>query len=126
MAREQAEREIRANEARLQSLVAILQYPAQSLQDLLDHALEEALRLTSSRLGYIYHYDEATREFILHSWSRSAMAACAITQPQTRYQLDRTGLWGEAVRQRRPPMTLRRRIRSRRVTPRDTRPCRVS
>jgi PAS domain S-box-containing protein len=102
MAREQAEREIRANEARLQSLVAILQYPAQSLQDLLDHALEEALRLTSSRLGYIYHYDEATREFILHSWSRSAMAACAITQPQTRYQLDRTGLWGEAVRQRRP------------------------
>ncbi len=101
-AKEQAEREVRRNEARLQSLVAILQYPAQSLQDLLDHALEEAIKLTGSRLGYIYHYDEATRQFILNSWSRGVMAACAITEPQTRYQLERTGLWGEAVRQRRP------------------------
>jgi GAF domain-containing protein len=30
------------------------------------------------------------------------MAECAVAKPPTCYELDKTGIWGEAVRQRRP------------------------
>jgi PAS domain S-box-containing protein len=101
--REQAvEQEIRRNEARLRSLVSILQYPADSVQDFLDYALNEAIQLTGSKIGYLYRYYEDRREFVLNSWSREVMRECTIVSPQTCYELGQTGLWGEAVRQRRP------------------------
>jgi len=97
-----AEDERMRNEARLQSLYDISQYRAANVQALLDFSLAEALRLTASKFGYIYFYDEEKKEFTLNSWSNEVMKDCAVVEPQTKYALDRTGLWGEAVRQRRP------------------------
>ncbi|MBW7865219.1 MAG: PAS domain S-box protein [Candidatus Hydrogenedentes bacterium] len=90
------------DEARLQTLVEILQHPATDRQTFLDYALEKAIELTESRLGYIYMYDEERREFVLNSWSKDVMAECAVANPESCYALDKTGIWGEAVRQRRP------------------------
>ncbi|MFZ2961312.1 MAG: PAS domain S-box protein [Candidatus Ozemobacteraceae bacterium] len=95
------EEDLRLREARLQIMVNILQYHPQSVQDFLDHALAEVINLTDSRIGYIYHYSEAARCFTLNSWSSQVMPQCSITVPKTNYELDQTGLWGEAVRQRR-------------------------
>jgi two-component system, sensor histidine kinase and response regulator len=100
--RKQAEEQILRNELRLRKLVDILQYPSESIQGFLDYALEQAIELTESKIGYIYHYHEDRKEFVLNTWSRGVMAACAVTDPSTRYDLDKTGIWGEAVRQRRP------------------------
>ncbi len=100
--RQRAEEEVRRNEARLRSLTSILQYPADSVQALLDYALNEAIQLTGSKIGYLYRYYEERREFVLNSWSREVMRECTVVNPQTCYELDKTGLWGEAVRQRRP------------------------
>ncbi len=97
-----AEQEVHRNEARMRSLVSILQYQADSMQDFLDYALNEAIQLTGSKIGYLYRYYEDRREFVLNSWSREVMRVCTIVNPQTCYELDKTGLWGEAVRQRRP------------------------
>lgn len=97
-----AETELRLNEARLQAILSISQHRADDLHALLDYALLEALGLSGSRFGYIYHYDEESRQFTLSSWSDEVMAACTIVDKQTVYELDKTGLWGEAVRQRRP------------------------
>ncbi len=88
--------------ARLECLLRISQYNARSSKDLLDFALNEAIDLTDSAIGYIYFYNEKKRQFTLNSWSKAAMAVCKITEPQTTYDLDKTGLWGEAVRQARP------------------------
>lgn len=77
----------------------------QSCNDLLDLALEKALTFTDSSLGYIYQYDETTRLFTLYAWSQGAMAECAVLKKQTVYELDKTGLWGEAVRQRQAIIT---------------------
>jgi len=96
------ENEMRRNETRLRSLISILQHPAESVQEYLDFALAEALALTGSELGYIYHYFEDRRQFILNTWSREVMKECTIADPATVYDLDKTGIWGEAVRQRRP------------------------
>ena len=100
--RKHAEEEIRQSESRLKRLVEILQHPAETIQGLLDNALEQALQLTESKFGYIYHYREESKELVLNSWSRDVMPACAVANPQTCYELDKTGIWGEAVRQRRP------------------------
>ncbi|MDG4550793.1 MAG: GAF domain-containing protein [Candidatus Contendobacter sp.] len=97
-----AAEEARRNEARLRSLASILQHPSESAQEFLDYALHEAIRLTDSKIGYLYHYHEDRREFVLNSWSREVMRECAIVNPQTCYELDKTGVWGEAIRQRRP------------------------
>ncbi len=100
--RRQAEEKIRLNLSRLKMLVDILQHPSETIQDFLDYALDQAIQLTESKIGYIYHYHEDRREFVLNSWSREVMAECAVADPSTCYELDKTGIWGEAVRQRRP------------------------
>jgi two-component system, sensor histidine kinase and response regulator len=100
--RKRSEAELLLNEARFRSLANVLQYQGESTQEFLDFALQEALVLTGSRLGYLYIYNEKRREFVLNTWSRDVMKECAVADPQCRYDLDRTGLWGEAVRQRRP------------------------
>ena len=99
--RKRAEQAMRLNEARLESLLAISEHPAASVQELLDFALTEAIRLTESRIGYIYLYDEARREFVLNTWSREVMRECTVAEKQTVYSLEKTGIWGEVVRQRR-------------------------
>ncbi len=101
-ATKEAEEEVRRNAERLKAVVELLQHPAETLQDFLDHALNKAIALTRSRFGYIYFYDKDRREFILNTWSRDVMEECRIANPQTRYELEKTGIWGEAVRQRRP------------------------
>jgi len=96
------EEKCRLNEARLKSLYNIIHYPARSVQDLLDYTLEEAIRLTGSRVGYIYHYDEERKELRLNSWSQDVMKECDIADSGTVHRLDATGIWGEAVRRRQP------------------------
>ncbi len=101
-ARKEAEETILRNTDRLKAVVDILQYRADGMQDFLDFALEKAIALTRSKIGYIYFYDEDRSEFVLNTWSRDVMKECAVANPQTRYELDKTGIWGEAVRQRKP------------------------
>jgi PAS domain S-box-containing protein len=96
------EERLKLEEARLEGLLRISQFPAGTLRQLLDFALNEAITLTGSEIGYIYFYDEATQKFKLNSWSKEVMHQCTITEPQTIYELEETGLWGEAVRQRKP------------------------
>jgi diguanylate cyclase (GGDEF)-like protein/PAS domain S-box-containing protein len=95
------EDENRRNEARLESLLKISQLRFSSTQELLDFALEEAIALTNSKIGYIYFYDDTKKEFTLNTWSKEVMKQCTIAEPQTVYHLDKTGIWGEAVRQAR-------------------------
>ena len=99
--RVEAEKKIVWDETRLRMLVDIFQHPAETIQEFLDYSLQKAIELTRSRIGYIYFYSEERREFVLNSWSRDVMAECAVANPLTVYSLEKTGIWGEAVRQRR-------------------------
>jgi len=94
--------EVELNNQRLESLLKISQYQTNSIQELLDFALSEAITLTSSKIGYIYFYNETNKQFILNTWSKDVMQECKVMNPQTIYDLDKTGCWGEAVRQRKP------------------------
>ncbi|MFO7665769.1 MAG: sigma 54-interacting transcriptional regulator [Desulfobacterales bacterium] len=98
--RRKADEEISLNISSMKSLIRILEHRFDSVHELLDYALEEAISLTESKIGYIYYYNEDRKEFILNTWSKEVMKECSIVKPQTCYELDKTGIWGEAVRQR--------------------------
>ena len=93
------------NETRLSSLLKLSQMNDRTLQEVMDFGLEEALALTESKIGYIYYYDELKELFTLYSWSKNVMEQCTVMEIQSVYELNKTGLWGEAVRQRRPIIT---------------------
>lgn len=97
--KKESEAALTSNIERLKSLVNLINYRTDSIQEFLDYALNEAILLTSSKIGYIYFYDDIKQEFILNSWSREVMEECNIVNPQSCYELDKTGIWGEAVRQ---------------------------
>jgi len=97
-------KEIELYNNRLESLLRISQIQTKSIQELLDYALDEAIELTNSKIGYIYFYDSNKQQFILNTWSKDVMKECRVMNPQTLYDLEKTGLWGEAVRQRKAIM----------------------
>ncbi|MBU1229027.1 MAG: PAS domain S-box protein [Proteobacteria bacterium] len=87
---------------RRSALLRLHEMHSASRQELLDYSLGQMLLLTASPLGYIYSYDEAQRRFTLDTWSKEAMDQCAVQDKQTVYELDATGVWGDAVRLREP------------------------
>ena len=94
--------ELLHDQARFRSLASLLQYQGRNTQEFLDFALKQAIELTGSKLGYIYFYHEDRKQFELNTWSKEVMTECSVANPQTCYELDKTGIWGEAVRQRKP------------------------
>lgn len=97
-----AEEEIRQNLLRNETIVRVLQRESGSIQEYLDFALEQALGLTKSRYGYIYFYDEQSQLFTLNTWSGKVMEDCTVRDYAKVWELKGTGIWGEAIRQRRP------------------------
>ena len=76
-----------------------------SCSDLLDTMLENALKLTDSSVAYLFEYDEDSRLFAFYGWSQASQ--CKVRQSQAFFGLEKSDLWGEAVRQRRPVITNR-------------------
>jgi len=90
------------NLLRNQILVDVLTRNFETTQEQLDYVLNECLRLTESKFGYMFLYDEENQEFTLNSWSKDVPAECKLDKQQIKYKLEHTGLWGEVVRQRKP------------------------
>ncbi|PLX20262.1 MAG: hypothetical protein C0599_09380, partial [Salinivirgaceae bacterium] len=99
--RKRDEQALKNNESRLKSLVSIFQRDFHEHRELLDFSLEESIKLTESKLGFICLYDNKTEQFSLFSWSKEAMKECNIEDPQSIFKLEKTGIWGDAVREKR-------------------------
>ncbi len=103
--RARAEEDLRLNESRLEALLRIGQMTQATPRKITDLVLEECVRLTRSTLGYIAFVSEDEFVITMHSWSEKAMQECRVSdRPQT-YRLEDTGLWTEALRQRRSVIT---------------------
>ncbi len=103
--RKQTDNVLLLNALRMQSLLQLNQMTASSLQQITDYALEESVKLTQSKIGYLAFLNEDESILTMYSWSKSAMAECMIKDKPFVYPIVSTGLWGEAVRQRKPIIT---------------------
>ena len=97
--------EIRLDESRLEALLQLNHMTEATLKEITDFALEHAVALTKSKIGYFAFMNEEETVLTMHSWSKEAMAECAIAEKPIDYAVVTTGLWGEAVRQRKPIVT---------------------
>lgn len=84
----------------LNKTIALTGMADRSDEEVFDQMLGAIVDLTESQYGYLYFYDEATEIFTLHAWSDQVLDDCRVVDPQTRYALEKTGFWGEVVRQR--------------------------
>lgn len=101
----EAEEPVNLNEARLETLLKLCQMTTASLKEITDFALEEAVRLTGSKIGYLAFMNKDEMVIHMYSWSKHAMEECGILDKPLVYPIGETGLWGEAVRQRKPVVT---------------------
>jgi len=104
-ARKHSEQAQELNSQRMQMLLQLNQMAGATLKEIEDFTLEEAVRLTQSKIGYLAFVNEDESVLTMHAWSKSAMAEGASAEKPIVYPVETTGLWGEAVRQRRPVIT---------------------
>jgi PAS domain S-box-containing protein len=100
-----SEKRIRMSETRLKYMLGFYEYAQKSERELLGYAIEGAGIVTGSSLGYLAFVNEDESELSMYAWSRSAMAECSMQEKPIVYKTEKTGLWGEAIRQRRPVIT---------------------
>ncbi|WP_219968303.1 PAS domain-containing protein [Methanospirillum stamsii] len=100
-----AEAALRLDEARLEKLLELHRMIDEPEQVITRFALDEAVRLTESTIGYIAFVHEDESELTMYSWSEKAMKECQVLDKPRTFKLANTGLWGESLRQRRPVVT---------------------
>ncbi len=102
---EESEKKIRESEARLRYMLGFYEKAKGGEKQLLDYAVEGAGAVTGSPLGYLAFLSDDESELSMYAWSKSAMKECSIREKPIVYKTEKTGLWGEAVRQRHPVIT---------------------
>lgn len=100
-----AEEALRFDESRLEALLKLNLMIGEPEYNITHYALEEAVRLTQSEVGYIAFLNEDESVLTMHAWSDVAMEECQVQEKPLIYPLVTTGLWGEPVRQRQPVIT---------------------
>ncbi|MHB8117717.1 MAG: GAF domain-containing protein [Methanothrix sp.] len=103
--RKRAEEALLLDDSRLEALQRLNQMDEASIKEIADFALEAGVKLTGSKLGYLAFVDDEEKTLFMHSWSKKAMQKCDIEHKRVVYHLQETGLWGEAIRQRKAVIT---------------------
>ena len=96
---------LQREEFRLETLVKFYQMNENSLKDLLIYAIEEGVKMTGSTVGYLAFVSDDESVLTMYAWSETAMEECAVSKKPIEYKVAATGLWGEAVRQRKVVIT---------------------
>lgn len=76
-----------------------------SMQSLFTAFIEESVALTDSEIGYFAIVNSTEDTLIMMGWSQISMENCTIIYQPIVYQLSETGLWGDAVREKKPVVT---------------------
>lgn len=73
-----------------------------SLDEYKDGITRELCTLTQSTISYFATMSQNESVLTMIGWSKSAMFNCSMIDKPIVYQLTDTGLWGDAVRERKP------------------------
>jgi len=98
----QAREVLLLNETRMEALLEINQMSFDSVSAIAEHSMEKAIQLTQSTLGFVAFANEEETVLTMHAWSHRAMEECRIQNKPLVFPIEATGLWGEAIRQRKP------------------------
>ncbi len=90
----------RTNKDRLQ-LMLDLYNESDNLEkvELYKYALDKAVSITNSDIGFFHEYDEDTHTVKLNVWNNKALNNC-LSPEETHYPLNMAGNWADSIRQR--------------------------
>lgn len=103
--RKRVEEELALEKERMECLLSLNQKGQMADTEIISTVVEDAIRLTGSTIGYLATMNEDESVMTMRYWSKSAHESCKIVTKPIVYSLEKTGLWGEAVRQRKPIVT---------------------
>jgi diguanylate cyclase (GGDEF)-like protein/PAS domain S-box-containing protein len=96
------EYERKLNESRLNSLLELSQKAhTLSEHDIVQHALETAVKLTNSEIGYLHFVNPDQNTIELVTWSEKTYEYCTIVS-EKHYPLADAGVWADCVRIKKP------------------------
>jgi signal transduction histidine kinase/DNA-binding response OmpR family regulator len=98
--RRKAERALRLNESRLETLLALSQMTHATAEQIADFVLEEQVRLTGSKVGWLGFMNEDQTRIALHAWSKEVMKQCRVVGEKMHFSVDAAGIWADVVRER--------------------------
>jgi len=99
--RKLAERRVQDDEKRAAALLKLSQLPWATKEELIGRAVDEAVRLTDSVVGYFFLMEENQQSIEMVAWSQGVHADCSAGTP-VHYPLDKAGIWADCARLRRP------------------------
>lgn len=96
------EQELQLAEQRSRTLLKLSQMRGASRKEIADFVLEQLVRLTRSKVGFLGFLSDDGSDVRIHAWSREAMKACRITAPTLHFPAASSGIWAEAIRTKAP------------------------
>lgn len=87
---------------RLEALWKISTLKNSDIKDICDSILAGITQMTQSPYGFYGFVDESEKVMKIYSWSEHAMADCEIHKKPIIFKIEQSGVWGNAVRERKP------------------------
>jgi len=98
--RKNRERQLKLNEDRLESALSLSSMEQKTEEEVISYALEEAVRLTDSEVGYIHFVNEEAPDCVnlkLLKWSKNTEKNCSAERTD-HYPLEKAGSWADCIR----------------------------
>lgn len=104
--RKKRERQLKLNEERLESALKLASMESSNQEDIIEFALEEAVRLTNSEVGYIHFVEQpeddlSDVQLSLFMWSKKVHTQCT-AEKAVHYPLTEAGCWADCIRTKKP------------------------
>jgi PAS domain S-box-containing protein len=100
--RKRAEEALKLHDLRLEALLQLNKMTEASGQDVLGFVREEIIKVTQSEFAFVGFISEDESVMSIDNWSKETMAQCAVVGTPMHFPVEKAGLWGEAIRQRKP------------------------
>jgi PAS domain S-box-containing protein len=94
------EQSLKLEEARLDALLHLSQMSEAPLKEIAGVILEQTVRLTQSKIGFVGFMNEDESVYTLHAVSKDVVKECNVTGDPMQWHVVDAGIWAEAIRQR--------------------------
>jgi hypothetical protein len=88
-----------------QAIGSLAAHAAKPLEEFKDHINSSCCQITGSTLSYFATINATEDVLTMVGWSRAAMVNCVMIDKPIVYKMTDTGLWGDAVRERKAVIT---------------------
>lgn len=96
--RKHAEETLLLQKMRLETLQQLNKMAGVSLHEIFEFVLEEGLKLTKSKYGFLGFLSEDKTTMTVHAWSKGVFRDCRMHEAPLHFPLETAGVWAEGIK----------------------------